>query len=32
MSKIKVLSVTGNPDLIHFRTLQKTERKKTYEI
>ncbi|CAD8079923.1 unnamed protein product [Paramecium sonneborni] len=32
MSKIKVLSVTGNPDLIHFRTLQKNERKKTYEI
>ena len=32
MSKIKVMSVTGNPDLLHFKNLQLTERKKTYEI
>lgn len=32
MSKIKVMSVTGNPELLHFKTLQMTERNKTYEI
>lgn len=32
MSKIKVVGVAGNPELLHFKSIAKTDRRKTYEI